>query len=565
MATIRAEGVEIYFNPYTDTPESHFERVTRDISNAVNENISYEELVEMAEDRSVSAVRKKDLKQAKSDVEEDINRIFGVRGTSTLEDFLSVAEELELSVDWEDSKESAKSQYDFPAEPDEPEMEEIPREPSQEHHRYQPDLSVLDYIIPSWKREKKEEAREKYRREHAEWEEEKERIETENEKRRERYENRIVKWEAEVEEIKKKRREAVEEVEQLRENYRSGEKGAVEQVINGILENSPYPTPVAFDRIKEAFEGDIETTFKSDSRLLIVDRAVPPPEAIPKRKKIKYVKSRDAFKGKDLSKRDFNQLYETIPYQLALRTAYEVFSIDEKEGSVIDSVVVNGWVTSVNPATGHEETVCTLSLQASREEIMSLNLSQVNPKAAFKNLKGVSASKLRDKSPVTPIIQADRGDSRFTEGRDVGEEMDEGENIAAMDWEDFEHLIRELFESEFAEEGGEVNVTQASRDGGIDAVAFDPDPLRGGKIVIQAKRYTQTVGVSAVRDLYGTVMNEGASRGILVTTSDYGSAAYDFAKDKPLQLLDGGNLLGLLEQHGYDARIDVEEAREKMD
>ncbi len=55
---------------------------------------------------------------------------------------------------------------------------------------------------------------------------------------------------------------------------------------------------------------------------------------------------------------------------------------------------------------------------------------------------------MRDKSPVTPIIQADRGDSRFTEGRDVGEEMEEGENIAAMDWEDFEHLIRELFESE---------------------------------------------------------------------------------------------------------------------
>jgi len=47
-------------------------------------------------------------------------------------------------------------------------------------------------------------------------------------------------------------------------------------------------------------------------------------------------------------------------------------------------------------------------------------------------------------------------------------------------------------------------VTQASRDGGVDAVAFDPDPIRGGKIVIQAKRYAYTVGVSARRDLYGT-------------------------------------------------------------
>ena len=106
-----------------------------------------------------------------------------------------------------------------------------------------------------------------------------------------------------------------------------------------------------------------------------------------------------------------------------------------------------------------------------------------------------------------------------------------------------------------------MRVTQASRDGGIDAVAFDPDPIRGGKIVIQAKRYTNTVGVSAVRDLYGTVMNEGANKGILVTTSDYGPDAYEFARGKPLTLLSGANLLHLLEKHGHKARIDLKEAK----
>lgn len=95
----------------------------------------------------------------------------------------------------------------------------------------------------------------------------------------------------------------------------------------------------------------------------------------------------------------------------------------------------------------------------------------------------------------------------------------------------------------------------------MDAVAFDPDPIRGGKIVIQAKRYTNTVGVAAVRDLYGTVMNEGATKGILVTTSDYGKDSYEFAKDKPLTLLNGSNLLALLEKHGHQARIDVTEAK----
>ena len=130
-----------------------------------------------------------------------------------------------------------------------------------------------------------------------------------------------------------------------------------------------------------------------------------------------------------------------------------------------------------------------------------------------------------------------------------------------MPWEEFEHLVRNLFEWEFSDNGSEVKVTQASRDGGVDAVIFDPDPLRGGKIVIQAKRYTNVVGVSAVRDLYGTVQHEGANKGILVTTSSFGPDAYNFAKDKPLALLNGGELLHLLMKHGLNARIDLAEAK----
>ena len=136
-------------------------------------------------------------------------------------------------------------------------------------------------------------------------------------------------------------------------------------------------------------------------------------------------------------------------------------------------------------------------------------------------------------------------------------------SCAAQDQEglDFENLIRELFEKEFSSNGGQVKITQASRDGGVDAIAFDPDPIRGGKIVIQAKRYTNTVGVSAVRDLYGTVHNEGATKGILVTTSDFGPDAHGFAQGKPLTLLNGNQLLFLLESHGHRAKIDLREAK----
>jgi restriction system protein len=84
-----------------------------------------------------------------------------------------------------------------------------------------------------------------------------------------------------------------------------------------------------------------------------------------------------------------------------------------------------------------------------------------------------------------------------------------------------ESLITNLFQRM----GLDTKLSQASRDGGVDCVAFDSPPILGGKVVIQAKRYKNTVGVSSVRDLFGTVHNEGASKGILVTTSGYGKAA----------------------------------------
>ncbi|MGH2874598.1 MAG: restriction endonuclease [Solirubrobacteraceae bacterium] len=68
--------------------------------------------------------------------------------------------------------------------------------------------------------------------------------------------------------------------------------------------------------------------------------------------------------------------------------------------------------------------------------------------------------------------------------------------------------------------------TQAFRDGGVDCVAYDARPILGGRAVIQAKRYKHTVGVSAIRDLFGTMQNEGASNDILLTTSGYGKVSF---------------------------------------
>lgn len=277
-------------------------------------------------------------------------------------------------------------------------------------------------------------------------------------------------------------------------------------------------------------------------------------------KEYRYVAADRSIKETMLPETTIVKTYEQMIFSICLRTIYELCV--SAKADIFKAVVFNGYVTAINKANGLRERKCILSLQVAKDRFLAIDLTNVDPKLCFKSFKGVSAARLIDFSPVQPVLSFNKNDRRFIEGKNV--QMNSGTNLASMDWEDFEHLVRELFELEFAKNGGEVRVTQASRDGGVDAVVFDPDPLRGGKIVIQAKRYTNTVGVSAVRDLYGTVINEGANTGILITTSDYGHDSYEFAKDKPLKLLNGGHLLALLHKNGKEGYINIQEAKESQ-
>lgn len=365
------------------------------------------------------------------------------------------------------------------------------------------------------------------------------------------HQERVAEWKAEKRQYETAQAESNAAVDNFKLQYRAAEPRAVEQYCELALMQCQTGEP---------FAGSPRFEYQSDSGLLVVDYDLPRQHDLPRLKEVKYVQSRDEFVESELSERELAGLYDDLTYQVALRTVYELYTSDAAK--TVKSIVFNGWVTSVDRATGKEVTACIMSFQSNREGFLQINLADVDPKACFRSLKGIAAAQLHSLTPIAPVLKISRDDPRFVSSYEVAATLSEGDNLAAMDWEDFEHLIRELFEQEFSVNGGEVKVTQASRDGGVDAVAFDPDPIRGGKIVIQAKRYTNVVGVSAVRDLYGTVINEGATKGILITTANYGADAHQFAQGKPLVLLSGNHLLHLLEKHGHKAKIDLMEAKQ---
>ena len=436
--------------------------------------------------------------------------------------------------------------------PDVPVLTDVPRAPASTDTKYNPSIPFFTKLSKKKKSQFIANNQYAFEQDYHVWEENKKRIDELNEKLTNDYNRAMEEWDKRNNAFLEAQREDNSAIDELFEKYANGDEKAIGHYYALLLGRIQFP----FDYCIQA-----EAEYTHENKRLIIDLLLPNIESIPNIKSISYIKSRKEFKQSLYSDAYIRKKYDSVLYQIVLMCLDTVFSFGKKNGHV-DYVVLNGIVKTIDKATGKEISPCVLTVAIERNDFENINIDAVDPKTWFKSTKGISAASLAAVTPVAPIVSISREDSRFVEAYGVVDQIDEGVNLAAIDWQDFENLIRELFEKEFSVNGGEVKITQASRDGGVDAIAFDPDPIRGGKIVIQAKRYTNVVGVSAVRDLYGTVLNEGATKGILVTTSNYGNDSYAFAQGKPLTLLNGANLLYLLNKHGYEARINLAEAKE---
>ena len=293
------------------------------------------------------------------------------------------------------------------------------------------------------------------------------------------------------------------------------------------------------------------TSGKLTAELTLADVDILPAEV-----DFKYVKTRDEIAGKALSAKERQRIYGSFVAQGTLYGLYFLFSLGERLGKCIEIATLSSFVDTVNPQTGQQDHPCLISVTISSDAFETLNLAKLDPIACLKNLNARVSPNPHEMQAVKPIVSFDMVDSRFVQSSDVLGELDARPNLAELSPSEFEALMTNLFEKM----GLETRLTRASRDGGVDCVAWDMRPIIGGKVVIQAKRYKNTVGVSAVRDLYGTMMNENASKGILVTTSSFGKASDEFANGKPIELVNGSNLLYLLREYAQvEAKIEFPE------
>lgn len=99
------------------------------------------------------------------------------------------------------------------------------------------------------------------------------------------------------------------------------------------------------------------------------------------------------------------------------------------------------------------------------------------------------------------------------------------ERLTSLDRRDFEQLVAEMFDGF----GYDVELTARTRDGGKDVIAIRRKEVRT-RILIECKRPDagNPVVVGTVRELYGVLCDDGASKAILATTSRFTQDARAF-------------------------------------
>jgi restriction system protein len=300
----------------------------------------------------------------------------------------------------------------------------------------------------------------------------------------------------------------------LEETFQAEGSAALAELVEQALTGSPYPG---------GFPRTSQVMFAWESRELLINYDLPGQDVVPAVADYKLVPGRDELQAVPRKDAEIKKLYADIIARTALRTLDEVFQVAPVP--LVDGVILNSFVASVDRATGQPCHPLLISVSATRELFAGFNLDapELDPVLCLRSLNAIVSPHPYDLEPVRPVVQFDLSKYKFVEEMDVVAGLDSRPDLLALKPVEFEHLIRRLFEAI----GMKAWVTQASRDDGGDAVATNEDPVVGGLCVIQAKRYSNVVGLEAVHALAGVMADKAATKGILVTTSWFGKASYD--------------------------------------
>ena len=193
------------------------------------------------------------------------------------------------------------------------------------------------------------------------------------------------------------------EVEELKRAFQARSEDAVAAYFTLALDRSDYP---------DGFPGSPELTYEPEAKKLVVEMELPGYDVVPDVGSFRYVKSKDEITESPRPAKERRALYSSVIAQTTLRSLHEIFSAD-KASHAVDTVLFNGYVNGIDRGTGHPAKPCVVTVQASPDVFLSVDLRRVEPVACLRALHGTISKSPEELTPVEPVHDFNVLDPRF--------------------------------------------------------------------------------------------------------------------------------------------------------
>lgn len=127
--------------------------------------------------------------------------------------------------------------------------------------------------------------------------------------------------------------------------------------------------------------------------------------------------------------------------------------------------------------------------------------------------------------------------------------LDEYTKINKGDGYHFERFVSDLYSTYY---NVSVKLNGKSNDKGVDLIVEN-------KIGIQAKYYSTSLGIKAIQEIHTGIAYYGLEQGIVVTNLSFNSNATDFAKQVGIKLIDGNEILLMINHLAMGKQASEEE------
>lgn len=238
------------------------------------------------------------------------------RQQKALEQILRDGIEVDSVLDWEKLKD--RSGFSEPQPTGKLPIAGMP-EPRKDAVEFQPVLNLLDRLIPSRRSRRVAEVEQRFLNATREWTAKDQQIRDANAKQQIEYETSLRQW------IAKRTLHATTlagqhaEVEAKKASYESKDPDGLVEYWSQVLFASEYP---------EGFPKSFSLDYIPETQTLVIEYALPDIESLPRLKELKYIAVRDELKEVHVSEAWLNRTYESVLYQICLRTAHETFQSD---------------------------------------------------------------------------------------------------------------------------------------------------------------------------------------------------------------------------------------------